>query len=81
PDNATVQVTASATPEVTETLRPGPGVLHLEFRGRGDQAWIPVRDADQLQVWDPYRLKRIGSLPARSPSGIFFSHRAQHIGL
>ncbi|MGU2438239.1 hypothetical protein ACTVZD_31035, partial [Pseudomonas aeruginosa] len=33
------------------------------------------------QVWDPYRLKRIGSLPARCPSGIFFSHRAQHIGL
>ncbi len=81
PDNDKVQVIDSETHEVIETLRPGPGVLHMEFSGRGDQVWISVRDADQLQVWDPYRLKRIGSLPARSPSGIFFSHRAQHIGL
>ncbi|EKA51272.1 heme d1 biosynthesis protein NirF, partial [Pseudomonas aeruginosa ATCC 700888] len=81
PDNDKVQVIDSETHQVIETLRPGPGVLHMEFSGRGDQVWISVRDADQLQVWDPYRLERIGSLPARSPSGIFFSHRAQHIGL
>ncbi len=81
PDNDKVQVIDSETHQVIETLRPGPGVLHMEFSGRGDQVWISVRDADQLQVWDPYRLERIGSLPAHSPSGIFFSHRAQHIGL
>ncbi len=56
PDNDKVQVIDSETHEVIETLRPGPGVLHMEFSGRGDQVWISVRDADQLQVWDPYRL-------------------------
>ncbi|MDF5809132.1 cytochrome D1 domain-containing protein [Pseudomonas aeruginosa] len=33
PDNDKVQVIDSETHEVIETLRPGPGVLHMEFAG------------------------------------------------
>jgi protein NirF len=33
-----------------------------------------------VQVWDPYRLTLLKTLPALSPSGIFFSSRAQKMG-
>jgi protein NirF len=42
--------------------------------------WLSLRDGDQVQVWDPYRLKLLSTLPARAPSGIFFSSRAQKMG-
>ncbi|MNM70692.1 Cytochrome D1 heme domain protein [compost metagenome] len=81
PDNDKVQVIDSETHRIIKTLTPGPAVLHMEFSGRGEQVWISVRDGEQVQVWDPYRLEQISSLPAQSPSGIFFSKRAQRIGL
>lgn len=81
PDNDKVQVIDTQTHAVLATLRVGPGVLHMEFTSRGDQLWLSVRDADQVQVWDPYRLTRIATLPASVPSGIFFSSRAHQIGL
>lgn len=80
PDNDRVQVLDTETHQVVADLRPGPGVLHMEFTGRGEQLWLSVRDGEQLQVWDPYRLTLLKSLPARSPSGIFFSLRAQKMG-
>jgi protein NirF len=80
PDNDRVQVLDTETHQVVADLRPGPGVLHMEFSGRGEQLWLSVRDGEQLQVWDPYRLTLLKSLPARSPSGIFFSLRAQKMG-
>ncbi|SDO34680.1 cytochrome D1 domain-containing protein [Pseudomonas jinjuensis] len=80
PDNDKVQVIDSETHRIIRTLHPGPAVLHMEFSGRGEQVWISVRDAEQVQVWDPYRLQQVTSLPAQSPSGIFFSKRAQQIG-
>ncbi|MFL9675427.1 cytochrome D1 domain-containing protein [Pseudomonas marginalis] len=80
PDNDRVQVLDTETHQVVADLRPGPGVLHMEFTGRGEQLWLSVRDGEQLQVWDPYRLTLLKTLPAKSPSGIFFSLRAQKMG-
>jgi len=40
-----------------------------------------VRDGNEVQVWDPYRLQLLKRLPAESPSGIFFSSRAHETGL
>lgn len=80
PDNDRVQVLDTETHQVVADLRPGPGVLHMEFSGRGEQLWLSVRDDEQLQVWDPYRLTLLKTLPAKSPSGIFFSLRAQKMG-
>ena len=81
PDNHQVQVIDSETHQIIATLEPGPAVLHMEFTARGDQLWLSVRDGGEIQVWDPYTLKQIASLPADSPSGIFFSSRAHDTGL
>ena len=80
PDNDRVQVIDSETHAVVADLRPGPAVLHMEFTARGDQLWLSLRDGDQVQVWDPYSLKQLSTLPATAPSGIFFSSRAQKMG-
>lgn len=80
PDNDRVQVIDTETHNVIADLKPGPAVLHMEFTARGDQLWLSVRDANQVQVWDPYSLKRLATLPATAPSGIFFSSRAQQMG-
>ncbi|MBU6960759.1 protein nirF [Pseudomonas sp. CVAP len=80
PDNDRVQVIDTETHAVVADLRPGPAVLHMEFTARGDQLWLSLRDGDQVQVWDPYSLKLLSTLPAIAPSGIFFSSRAQKMG-
>jgi len=80
PDNDRVQVIDTETHAVVADLRPGPAVLHMEFTARGDQLWLSLRDGDQVQVWDPYSLKQLSTLPATAPSGIFFSSRAQKMG-
>lgn len=80
PDNDRVQVIDTETHAVVADLRPGPAVLHMEFTARGDQLWLSLRDGDQVQVWDPYSLKRLSTLPASAPSGIFLSSRAQKMG-
>jgi protein NirF len=80
PDNDRVQVIDTQTHAIVADLRPGPAVLHMEFTARGDQLWLSVRDGGEVQVWDPYRLERIGTLPSLSPSGIFFSSRAHKPG-
>ena len=81
PHNGVVQVIDIASLKVTRTLRPGPAVLHLEFTPRGEQVWISVRDADQVQVYDTGTFERLATLPAATPSGIFLTARAQRIGL
>jgi protein NirF len=81
PDNHRVQVFDSETLQLVADLQPGPAVLHMEFSARGEQLWLSVRDGGQVQVWDPYRLTQLKQLPAQSPSGIFFSSRAQRTGL
>ncbi|VVO39408.1 cytochrome D1 domain-containing protein [Pseudomonas fluorescens] len=80
PDNDRVQVIDTETHAIVADLKPGPAVLHMEFTSRGDQLWLSLRDGEQIQVWDPYHLKLLSTLPATKPSGIFFSSRAQKMG-
>ena len=81
PDNDTVQVLDLPSRRIVKTLKPGKGVLHLEFSPRGEQVWLSVRDENRIDIYDPDTFARIGTLPADSPSGIFFSSRAHRIGL
>jgi len=81
PDNDTVQVIDTRSLEVVKTLKPGKGVLHMEFEPRGEQVWVSVRDLDHVDVYDTASFARRSQLPAAKPSGIFLSARAQRIGL
>ncbi len=81
PDYDTVQVIDTATLQVIQTLKPGRGVLHMEFTPRGEQVWISVRDEDRVDVYDTRTFAKLGTLPADKPSGIFFTVRANKLGL
>jgi protein NirF len=81
PDNDTVQVIDTESRKIIKTLKPGKGVLHMEFTPRGEQVWISVRDADEVQIYDTRTLEKVTTLPAEKPSGIFFTARANKIGL
>ena len=81
PLNDTVQVIDVPSGKIIRQFKPGPAVLHMEFTARGEQLWISVRDENRIDVYDTNRLERIATLPARSPSGIFFTWRAGRIGL
>jgi len=81
PDNDTVQVIDSLSLQIVQTLQPGKGVLHMEFEPRGEEVWISVRDRNLVQVYDTASFRLLAELPARTPSGIFFSSRAHRIGL
>ncbi len=80
PLNDTVQVVDARTMQVVHTFKPGPAVLHLEFTPRGSEAWISVRDSDRIDIHDTLTHERVASIPARKPSGIFFTARAHRIG-
>ncbi len=81
PRNGVVQIIDVATRQVLRTLEPGPAVLHLEFTPRGEQVWLSVRDGDRVEVYDTETFARIAELPAKKPSGIFLTARANRIGL
>jgi protein NirF len=80
PDYDTVQVIDTQTRRVVRSLQPGKAVLHMEFTPRGDAVWISSRDAGHISVIDTQRFDTLAVLPARSPSGIFFSARAARTG-
>lgn len=81
PRNGVVQVIDVATLAPVESLEPGKTVLHMEFTARGDEIWISARDSDRVVVYDTANFRKLAELPAQSPSGIFFTWRAQKIGL
>lgn len=81
PRNDTVQVIDTQAVQIIHTMQPGKGVLHMEFTPRGESVWVSVRDADEVQVYDTANFKRIATLPAEKPSGIFFTARAHQTGL
>jgi protein NirF len=81
PLNDTVQVVDTQSLQVVHSMQPGKGVLHMEFSPRGENVWLSVRDADQLQVYDTESFERVAQLDAEKPSGIFFTARAHRIGL
>jgi protein NirF len=81
PRNDTVQVIDVPSRQIIKTLKPGKAVLHMEFTPRGEQVWISVRDANRVDIYDTATLKRVKSLSADAPSGIFFTSRAHKTGL
>ncbi|MCB0366013.1 MAG: protein nirF [Bdellovibrionaceae bacterium] len=81
PDNENLQVVDVKTLKVVKHLKPGKGVLHMEFTPRGDQLWLSVRDEDRVEVWDPTRFIKLKEMTVQKPSGIFMSSRAHRIGL
>jgi len=80
PHNDTVQVLDSETLATVRTLKPGKGVLHMEFTPRGEACWVSVRDDNLVRVYDTATFAELATLPADKPSGIFFSARAHRIG-
>ena len=81
PNNDTVQVIDVESRRIIKTLKPGKGVLHMEFTPRGERVWLSVRDENRIDVYDTNTLERVKSLQADKPSGIFFTDRAHKIGL
>jgi protein NirF len=81
PDNDTVQVINTETHELVRTLKPGKAILHLEFTPRGEAVWMSARDDDRVLIYDTGSFARLGELAADKPSGIFFTSRANRIGL
>lgn len=81
PLNDTIQVIDTKTQNLIKTLTPGPGVLHMEFTPRGEHVWMSVRDSNEIQIYNSASFELLKTLPAESPSGIFFTNRAHQIGL
>jgi protein NirF len=81
PHNDTVQVIDVPSRKVVHTFKPGRAVLHIEFTPRGEHAWLSARDDHKVLIYDSERFGLLGELPADSPSGIFFTHRAHRTGL
>lgn len=81
PNNDTVQVIDVLTSKIIHTMKPGKAVLHMEFSPRGEEVWVSVRDENVVRVYDTATFKEKATLPAKAPSGIFFTARAGKIGL
>ena len=81
PKNNTVQVIDVPSQKIVKSLKPGKGVLHMEFTPRGEEVWLSVRDKDTVVVYDTMSLQAVKKLPVLKPSGIFFTARAHKIGL
>ena len=81
PDNDTVEIIDVPSRKIVHTLKPGKTVLHLEFTPRGESVWVSARDDNKLTIYDSETFAVQGELPADSPSGIFFTHRANRTGL
>ena len=81
PDNDTIQIIDTQSLTVIKQLKPGKGVLHMEFEPRGEEVWLSVRDENRVEIYDTDSFERKASIPANKPSGIFFTARAHRIGL
>ncbi|MES9987343.1 MAG: cytochrome D1 domain-containing protein [Candidatus Thiodiazotropha endolucinida] len=81
PNNDTLQIIDTQSLGLITTLKPGKGVLHMEFEPRGEEVWVSVRDIDRLQVYDTDTFSRRADWPVLKPSGIFLTSRAHQIGL
>ncbi len=81
PLNDTIQVIDVPTGKIVKQFKPGKAILHMEFTPRGEQVWVSIRDENRIDIYDTGTLEKIKSLPAATPSGIFFTWRAGRIGL
>jgi protein NirF len=80
PDNGWVQVIDTLTGGLVKTLQPGKAILHMEFTPRGENVWLSARDDHTVSIYDTSSFERLTTLPAQSPSGIFFTNRAGRMG-
>ncbi len=80
PDNGWLQLIDPLRQQVSATLQPGRAILHLEFSAKGEQVWVSARDDNAVLVFDTASQRLLQTLPARSPSGIFFTQRAFRMG-
>jgi protein NirF len=80
PDNGWVQVIDTLKSEIVQTLQPGKAILHMEFTPRGEHVWLSARDDNLVSIYDTQTFTRLATLPAESPSGIFFTSRAARTG-
>lgn len=80
PDNGWVQVIDTLTGNIIKTLQPGKAILHMEFSPRGEHVWLSARDDHSVIIYDTQTFERVATLPAQSPSGIFFTSRAARMG-
>ncbi|APR05422.1 cytochrome D1 domain-containing protein [Thauera chlorobenzoica] len=80
PDNGWVQVIDTLTGQITHTLQPGRGILHMEFLSKGNEVWMSARDDNRVLIYDTATKKPVGGFDASSPSGIFFTTRAARTG-
>lgn len=81
PNNDTVQVIDVPSRTIVKTLKPGKGVLHMEFTPRGEQVWVSLRDENRVEIYDAFSFAKVGEVKADSPSGIFLTPRAHRTGL
>ncbi len=81
PLNDTIQIIDVPSQKIIKQFKPGKAVLHMEFTPRGEQVWVSVRDNNKIDIYDTHTLTKIKSIPAKVPSGIFFTARAGQIGL
>ncbi len=81
PHNDTIQVIDVASRSIVKSLQPGKAALHMEFTPRGEAVWISVRDENRVDVYDTATFERLATLAIDKPSGIFFTARANRIGL
>ncbi len=63
------------------TLNDGKAILHMEFKPRGESVWISARDSNQVLIYDTETKQLKKRLKITTPSGIFFTNRANKIGL
>lgn len=81
PNNDTLQVIDTQSLSLIKTLKPGKGVLHMEFEPRGEEVWVSVRDEDRIAVFDTETFEQVTTFAAEKPSGIFLTYRAHRTGL
>jgi protein NirF len=80
PNNDTIDVVDTTTLQVVHRFKAGPAALHIEFTPRGHEAWVSVRDANVVQIYDTASFRKKAEIAIAAPSGIFFSARANRIG-
>ena len=80
PNNDTVQVLDIPSLRIVHEFKPGPAVLHMEFVSKGAEAWVSVRDADRVDIYNAANFSKLAEISAQKPSGVFFTARAHRLG-
>lgn len=77
----TVDVIDTRSKEIVKTLKPGPGIYHMQFTPKGEAVYISSNGSDKVFVYDTRTYGLIKEIPAKKPSGVFCSDRAHKFGL